>query len=479
MVLKNIRVRFAPSPTGYLHIGGARTALLNYLFARHHSGHFFLRIEDTDISRSDSELTETIIKSLQWLGLIWDGNVVYQSQRIYLYRDVCDKLLQSGKAYRCFCSAEELGKKKEQAKKENRDFKYDRFCASISENEVREKLQQNIPFTVRFRIPEGKTVIQDLVHGKIVINNDDIEDFIILRSDGSPVYQVAVVVDDHEMGITHVIRGDDHLSNTPKQILLYQALQWSVPEFAHVPLILGPDKKRLSKRHGATSVEAYQQNGYLPEALLNFIVLLGWAPKTDEEIFSLSDLIQRFSLEGINKKSAVFDEQKLQWMNGVYLRSKSENELYHDVIAVLHAEGINNKHFSTDYIHKFIHLMKDRVRTINEFVSKGIYFFNDPTEYDKKGIKKYWHGKDVVELLQDLKSLFMVVNDWNEESLERIVRGKAEDRNVVAGKVIHPIRLALTGGTASPGLFEMMDLLGQEVTIRRLRKAIDYIHRIL
>jgi len=472
---QKIKVRFAPSPTGYLHIGGARTALFNYLFARHYQGQFLLRIEDTDVSRSDPELTKAILRSLQWLGLDWDGEVIYQSNRISIYREICEKLLKSGKAYRCFCTEEELEVKREQAKKENRNTKYDRTCLKLSETQVQEKLDSNESFTIRFYVPGGEIVFNDLVYGKISVKNVEIEDFIILRSDGSPIYQVAVVTDDHGMGITHVIRGDDHLSNTPKQILLYQALGWSVPEFAHVSLILGPDKKRLSKRHGATSVEAYQKNGYLADALVNFIVLLGWASKTDEEILSLADLIERFSIEGINKKSAVFDEQKLLWMNGVYIRSKSEKDLYDLVIELIRSIEPVDVQWDSDYVIRFICLMKDRVRTLREFVSNGFYFFRDPSEYDPSGVQKYWQEEDVIESLEILMTRLSSDNDWNETSLEKIIRGMAEEKNVSAGKVIHPIRLALTGNTASPGLFEMMVLLGKETVIKRIQKAIGYI----
>jgi glutamyl-tRNA synthetase len=472
---QKVKVRFAPSPTGYLHIGGARTALFNYLFARHHHGQFLLRIEDTDVSRSDPELTKAILRSLQWLGLKWDQEVVYQSDRITLYCDICETLLKSGKAYRCFCTVEELEAKRELAKRESRDSKYDRTCLILSEAEIQKKLDADEPFTIRFLVPNGNTVFDDLVYGKVSINNTEIEDFIILRSDGSPIYQVAVVADDHDMGITHVIRGEDHLSNTPKQILLYQALGWPVPKFAHVPLILGPDKKRLSKRYGATSVEAYRQNGYLPDALVNFIVLLGWAPKTDEEILSLTNLIERFSIEGINKKSAVFDEQKLLWMNGIYIRSKSEKELHDLVIDLIRSiESVDVK-WDADYVIRFIRLMKDRVRTLREFVSNGLYFFRDPFEYDPNGVQRYWQKENIIESFEVLKKRFISNNHWNESSLERIIRETAEEKNVGVGKVIHPVRLALTGSTASPGLFEMMALLGRESVLRRIEKAIDYI----
>jgi glutamyl-tRNA synthetase len=314
-----------------------------------------------------------------------------------------------------------------------------------------------------------------MIHGSITVQHDQIDDFILLRSDGQPVYQLAVVADDHDMGITHVIRGDDHLSNTPKQILIYSALGWNTPLFAHVPLILGSDQKRLSKRHGAVSVEVYKEKGYLSDALINFIILLGWAPKNNEEIFSINDLVKIFSIQGINKKSAVFDEQKLLWMNGIYLRSKSAEELYDAVFKELHSHAlIEIDHDSKDVI-KFIRLMKDRARTIQDFSSRGSYFFKDPIEYDNDGIEKFWADNNIKGLFEILISRFEAIDDWNEQSIEKCIRGLAEEKQIKAGEIMHPTRLALTGVTASPGLFELIVFLGRDTVSRRIEKAIQFL----
>jgi len=305
------RVRFAPSPTGALHVGGARTALFNFLYARHHQGRFLLRIEDTDVSRSQQELTEQILRSLRWLGLNWDGEPVHQSTRRENHLEACRSLLESGHAYPCFCDAGMLQRKREESLKKTGEYKYDGTCRSIPLDDANQRMESGVPHTLRFKVPDGATTFDDAVRGTVTVDHAEIDDFILLRSDGTPVYQVAVVVDDHDMGITHVIRGDDHLSNTPKQILVYQALEWNLPVFAHVPMILGPDKKRLSKRHGATSVEEYQKNGYLSDALVNFLALLGWSPGDDREMMSLDEMIEAFSLDRISKTPSVFDETKL------------------------------------------------------------------------------------------------------------------------------------------------------------------------
>ncbi len=472
---KPVRVRFAPSPTGYLHIGGARTALFNFLFARHQRGQFLIRIEDTDVARSQHEMTEAIFNSLRWLGLNWDEEPVYQSDHIQRYREVCQDLLERDKAYYCFCTPEELEERRQLVQREKMEYRYNRKCLSLSKDIIEEKLKKGVPRTVRFRVPEGQTTFHDLIHGEITVQHKEIDDFILLRSDAQPVYHIGVVVDDHDMEITHIIRGDDHLSNTPKQILLYEALGWDVPVLAHVPLILGPDKKRLSKRHGATSVEAYKEKGYLPDTLLNFIALLGWAPKNDEEILSLNSLIERFSIEGINKKSAVFDEKKLLWMNGVYMRSKKPEELYNAVLDVLHSKALIHENQDSSDVLKYIDLMKDRVRTLQEFASAGNYFFKDPSEYDAKGVTAHWNKVDILELFNIIKSRFALIKQWNTQTLEQFMRGFTEERNVSIGEVMHPLRLALTGMTASPGLFDIMVFLGKDTVIRRMENAIKYL----
>jgi len=306
---RKVRVRFAPSPTGYLHIGGARTAVFNWVFAKSRSGKFLLRIEDTDKTRSSRQFLDSIINSMKWLGLTHDEDIYIQSEHIQIHRETVELLLKSGHAYKCFCSQDILDKKRLQAQKEKRNYLYDGTCRNLSPEEIAAQEEKGLPYTVRCRIPEGETVVNDLIHGKTVFSNAEIDDFIILRQDGTPTYMLAVVVDDNELGITHVIRGDDHLSNTPKQIILYKALGWDVPEFGHMPTILGPDKARLSKRHGAVSVEVYRDRGYLPEAVCNYLMLLGWSPGNDREILPMDEVIDLFRIEYSQKKSLVFDEQ--------------------------------------------------------------------------------------------------------------------------------------------------------------------------
>lgn len=474
---KSVRVRFAPSPTGYLHIGGARTALFNTLFARHNVGKFLLRIEDTDVSRSDGEMTEAILRSLRWLGLVWDEEPVYQSTRLERYRAVCKELVRKGSAYPCFCTPEELAEKRGETKEE---YKYDRKCVGLSEKEVREKRDLGVPRTIRFFVPEGETTFDDAVRGRVTVQNKEIDDFIILRSDESPVYQVAVVVDDHDMGITHVIRGDDHLSNTPKQILIYRAVGWEVPEFAHVPMILGSDKKRLSKRHGAASVEEYREAGFLPQTVVNFLALLGWSPGDDREIMSLEEMVESFTLDRISKNPAVFDETKLTWMNDQYLTRMTDEELLEPVVAVLQEKGLVDEDFVREngqYLLGFIGMMKGRMKKLTDFADLGRYFFVDPEEYEEDTVRKHWKKEGVLQKLQKLTGRLESMAKWTEEELERVLRGLAEEEGIGAGKIIHPTRLALTGFGVSPGLFELMALLGKKRVIRRLRTAVDYLER--
>ena len=468
---KEIRVRFAPSPTGYLHIGGARTALFNYLFAKKHNGKFLLRIEDTDTERSKSEFTEQIIRSLEWLGIKHDEEIVYQSKRFETYKKYAEKLLKEGKAYRCFCTKEEL----EQRKKENPKWKYDRKCFNLSEKEIEENLKQGKPYTIRLKLPDTEIKFYDYVKGDMSFHSKDFEDFIIVRSNGVPIYQFTVVIDDAEMGITHVIRGDDHLSNTPKQILLYQALGFNIPEFAHIPLILGQDKKRLSKRHGATSVEEYREAGFLPEALVNFIALLGWSPGDDREMLSLKELVQEFSLERINKSPAVFDFKKALWLNGKYIAQKNTEELIPLIEEVYKKHGI---YFKSNPEHKKIaELLKTRVKTINEFYEFGSYFFKDPENYDEKGVKKYFKKENSKQILEKLIEILNATEPFTEEKLEENLRGEAEKMELSAAKFIHPFRLAITGYTVSPGIFETAVLIGKENCIKRVKKALDFLEQ--
>jgi len=478
---KKVKVRFAPSPTGYLHIGSARTAIFNYLFAKHFNGDFLLRIEDTDKSRSDPEIVESILRNLQWLGLHWDNKPVFQSERIDVHKQTCRKLLEQKSAYYCFCDPETLKKKKDQALRENNEYHYDRTCLSLSDKDIQEKLEHGEKYAIRFYIPEGEIVFNDLVRGQIVIQNQQLDDFIIQRRDGTPVYQIAVVVDDHDMNISHVIRGDDHISNTPKQILLYNALKWNVPEFAHIPLMLGQDKKRLSKRHGAVSLEAYKNDGYLSDTLFNYLSLQGWSPKDNREILSRQELIHLFDINSVSGNAAVFNEKKLIWMNKQYIAQMTIDSLF-DVVKkdlfnklYLNESFIKNK---KSYIQECLKLMQPRMEKTTDFVSKGFYFFNDPEEYEEKALKKHLHKEGVKVRLKLLEDRLKGCSDWSEENLEKLLRGLAAELEVGAGKIIHPLRVALTGCSASPGIFELMRVLGKETVLRRLGSCIQYLDRM-
>lgn len=473
-----VRVRFAPSPTGWLHIGGARTALFNWLFARHHNGQFLLRIEDTDRARSNAEMTQGILDSLAWLGLDWDEEIVYQAQGIDRHKAVAAALLDGGRAYRCFCTPESLQAKREAAEKAGGGYVYDGSCRALSDEAVAAKLDEGTPFTVRFKAPEGETVFNDAVRGTVTVQNNEIDDFIILRSDGTPVYQVAVVVDDHDMGITHVIRGDDHLSNTPKQILIYRAMDWAEPRFGHVPMILGPDKKRLSKRHGATAVGEYKDAGFLPEAVTNYLALLSWSPGDDREILSQADLVEAFSIDKVSKNASVFDEAKLEWMNGQYIYALSDKDLLERVLPGMEAAGLLSLPLKSEkeaLMRQIVPLLKERMKRVTDFPELSAYFFNDPKEYEEKAAKKHWLKEGVTERMEAIVSLYEGLDAWTEEALESSLRQLAESLEVGAGKLIHPIRLAVTGRGSSPGLFELLTVLGQETVLRRLRAGMEWI----
>lgn len=467
---QNVRIRFAPSPTGFLHVGGARTAIFNWLFARNNGGKFLLRIEDTDLRRSKSELSEQIIRSMEWLDLRPDELILYQSDRIDRYREVVNELVLKGKAYYCFETADEIERKRKEAAINKIPYKYDRSSLKLDKLTIEKFLKEKKEFTVRFLIPEGETTFDDLVHGQTVFINSEIDDFVILRSDGSPTYHIAVVIDDHDMKISHVIRGDDHLSNTPKQILLYEALGWDVPVFAHLPMILDESKKKLSKRRNTVSVEDYKENGYLPEALFNFLTLLGYAPENNREIITREELIKIFSFERVNKKSAVFDMNKLRWINSEYIKMKNEDELC--ILINLRLLKIGLKEQRSEYLKKVITLMKERVSTINDFTDFGRYFFEDPISYDEKGIAKYYN-EQTAKYLREYTDELNSISDFSPQELEKNLRSFSERHNIKAAKIIHPLRLALTGITVSPGIFELMEVLGRECVLRRTENLLN------
>ena len=465
-----IRTRFAPSPSGFLHVGGARTALFNWLFAQKYDGKFLLRIEDTDTSRSSEENIQQILTDLQWLGINWDEDIIFQSKRITIYQNYVKQLIESNHAYFCFCTPQELEAKRKQEDKASRTYIYDRTCLKLSEKEVKERLAKKIPYAVRFKVPEGQTSWVDGVHNTIKINNKEIDDFVLQRSDGSPTYQMAVVTDDHEMDITHIIRGNDHISNTPKQILLYKSFGWKAPHFCHVPLIMGSDNKRLSKRHGATSIGEFREKGYLPEALRNYLSLLGWSPGDDSEIMTIKEMRDKFSLGGISKKEAVFDEIKLTWMNSQYIREMSSEHLLKHLMEYIRLKNYSyEKSNDKAYLKNVINLMKNRAKVLSDFIESVKYFYEDPQKYDEKGINKYLKEVDILTNITEFTEQLAKMSDYNEESIENQLRLFAEEKNISAAKIIHPIRLALTGQTTSPGLFEVINLLGKEAVLRRLK----------
>ncbi len=472
-----IRVRFAPSPTGYLHVGGARTALFNWLFARHHGGTFVLRIEDTDRARSSDAMVQAIIDGLEWLGLLWDEGPFHQADGVERHRRDALELLRTGNAYRCFCTPEQIEARQGGDADGEGAFRYDRHCLHrVSGEEAEQRAAAGQPYAVRFRVPDGTTSWDDAVHGRIEFANRDIEAFIILRSDGTAVYNMAVVSDDAEMAITHVIRGDDHISNTPKQILLYRALGRPTPVFAHVPMILGPDGKRLSKRHGATAIGEYRDQGILPSAMVNFLALLGWSPGTDEELFEMRELIERFSLEGINKKSAVFDPQKLEWLNGQHLSRMPAERLEPLVTERLVAAGIASTaelESRREWYLSLIDLVKVRARNLSALVEQARPYLEEAITYEPAAVQKHWADASGARVrLAALRDRFSAVDEWDAARLETELRGLADELGIGAGKLIHPLRVALVGAAVSPGIFDVLAVMGRERTLRRLDAAI-------
>ncbi len=428
-------------------------------------------------------MVNAILEGMQWLNLNWDGEVTYQSQRLQRYRDCAGQLISKGKAYRCFCSKEELAVKREQAAAEKRDYRYrdERTCLRLSPEEIDAKVAAGAPFVVRLIVAEAqKTAFIDEVYGEISVQNAQLDDFVLLRTDGYPTYHLAVVVDDNAMGITHVIRGDDHLSNTPKHILLYQALGLSAPKFAHVPLILGPDKRRLSKRHGATAVGEYEKQGYLNTALVNFLSLLGWSPGEDREILTLKELTAAFDLSGIARKSAVFDEKKLEWMNGQYIMSLDLDRLAELATPWLVQEGLATcaeLDQTRPTVTAIMRLLQPRLRRLSEVPERAAYFFRQPAEYDAKGIAKHWKAPVVPEQLAFLRAELAGLSPFSSANIEPAMRKFAEANGRGIGEVIHPLRLALTGSTFSPSIFEVMELLGKGEVLSRIDNALRFIKK--
>ena len=431
----NVRVRFAPSPTGYLHIGGARTALFNWLFARYNKGVFLLRIEDTDQQRSTEEATQAILDSMKWLGLDWDEGPYFQSQRLAIYKQYAEKLIEQGKA---FYDTDAEGRK-----------------------------------AIRFKMQDGITEINDLIHGTITFDASLIEDFVILKADGFPTYNFACVVDDADMGITHIIRGDDHISNTPKQIALYKAFGFKMLEFAHIPMILGEDGSRLSKRHGATSVTEYRDRGYLPHALVNFLALLGWSPGNDQEIISITEMIEKFTLKRVNKTSAQFNNIKLDWMNGQYIKNTPVEQLTIDTKRFFEKSGIDMTNIPQAWLTNLVMLYHERFKTFQDLLDQTRFLFTDAIEYDRAAVDKFLKKEGVVELLKEVYSAISLVDNFDKKNMEDSLRALTVKIDVSFSRLAQPLRVSITGKSVSAGIFETMELLGKEKALKRLGYTIQ------
>ncbi len=475
-----VRVRFAPSPTGYLHIGGARTALFNWLFARNQRGRFILRIEDTDLQRSRRELVETILEGLRWLGLDWDEGPdkggdygpYFQSQRKDIYKNFAEKLFKEGKAYPCYCTPEELAERRKEMIRRKEPPRYDGRCRNLTPEERREKEREGKPRVLRFRWEDGIEGFEDEIHGFIDFREHRFDDFVIMKADGNPTYNFACVVDDHLMEITHVIRGDDHITNTPRQLALYQALGWDPPRFAHLPLILGPDRSRLSKRHGAVDILEYRRRGYLPEALVNYIALLGWSPDSNEEILSREELIKRFSLQGITKRNAIFNLDKLNWMNGQYIQNLTLKEWMRIGERYLENKEVNIKEKDEEWRKVFFEVYQVRVKNLAELWENARFFFDPDYPYEESAVEKVLKKDYVPTLLKDLKKEMERIPSFTIEGIEKHLRKVCEEKGMSGRKFIHPLRVALTGKMVSPPIFHVVYLLGREECIRRIERTL-------
>lgn len=479
--MSTVKVRFAPSPTGELHVGGARTALFNYLFVRASGGAFILRIDDTDLERSRPEYIDMLIASMQWLGLDWDEGPYYQSDRLEEYRREAERLLEEKKAYRCYCTIDELARSREAARKDNITYLYPGTCRTLSKAEEEAFRTAGRSAVIRLLTPDrGTTEVDDIIRGKVSFENSNLDDFIIVKSNGMPTYNFASVVDDLQMGITHVIRAEEHLSNTPRQLLCAVALGYDLPVFAHVPMILAPDRSKLSKRHGATSVEEFRSEGYLPEALVNYMSLLGWSSGDDREIFSLEELVSLFSLQKVNKTAAVYDINKLAWMNGHYMREYPIDKLVEAALPFYKQRGLLAGDLSEEeyaYFKQVIEALRERARTLVELAEASDYFYLDHFSYDEKGVKKAFSKEGTADLIRRLTEELRSLEIFSAETTEQLYHTLAEKLDLSFGRLIQPTRLALTGRTGGPGLFEIMALLGRDKTVERLEKAADYIDR--
>ncbi len=461
----SVRTRFAPSPTGYLHIGGARTALFCYLYARQHGGEFVLRIEDTDRARSTEESVQAILDGMAWLGLDYDEGPFYQTERFDRYREVVAQLMESGHAYHCYCTPAELDEMRETAMANKQKPRYNGYWRDRTDAPP-----EGVEPVVRFRNPlDGEVVINDAVKGDIVVDNAELDDLVIMRSDGTPTYNLTVVVDDMDMKISHVIRRDDHVNNTPRQINILRALGAELPVYAHLPMILGEDGKRMSKRHGAVSVLQYQEDGYLPEALLNYLVRLGWSQQ-DQELFSMEEMIKLFSLEAVNRSGSVFDNKKLDWVSQQYMQNTSQDRLGSALAPYVASLGINTDNGPA--LGDVAHALRDRAKTLVDMASATRYFYEAPTSYDEKAAKKQFKAA-TVPVLQEIANALSGIDQWQPEAIQTVMESTVEKLEIGFGKLGQPLRLAVTGGTASPGLDQTLAMLDKDDVLERINRAIS------
>jgi len=479
-----VRTRIAPSPSGFLHIGTAKTALYNWLFAKKHGGKFILRLEDTDAERTDEQYVQGMCEGFKWLGIEWDEGPPFgdipekgeygpyrQSQRKEIYLKEAYRLLEEGKAYKCFCSKEVL----EQYKDETGNLYYPGFCRNLTPEQIREK--GNAPYVIRFKVPEGETIVEDLIQGTVKFNNKQYDDFIILRANGDPVFHLAVVVDDIYMKITHVIRGDDHLTNTPRHIMLFKALGADLPKFAHHPLVLDEQGRKYSKRMRGANVLDWRDDGYLPEAIINYVALLGWTSgEENKEFYTLQELLEKFSLERISKSASRFDRRKLEWLNGLHIRHLPPEDLRDRIIPILQKHGFDTSTKSQEWLTKLAIICQEKLPTLNRIVFLSDFFFKEIETYEPEGEKKWWSQPDVVisqfnKVIEKLEK----ITHWDHDNIKKAFEETSASENIKIGNLINPARLALTGKTVGPGFFELTELLGKEKTLERLKKAIDYL----
>lgn len=489
--MSTVRVRIAPSPSGFLHIGTAKTALFNWLFARKHGGTFLLRLEDTDVSRTEEQYVQGMLEGFRWLGIDWDEGPEFgdepargdygpyrQSLRTKLYLDAAQKLLDEGKAYKCYCSKEELDQMRAQAQAEKRPPRYPGVCRCLTPDEVTAK--GGAPYVIRFKVPtEGMTEIEDLVQGTVRTANSEFDDFIIVKADGSPMFHLAVVVDDITMKVTHVIRGDDHLTNATRHVLLFQALGAELPKFAHLPMVVDEQGKKYSKRlHGANVLD-WRDDGYLPEALINYVALLGWTPEEpNRELFTREELIDAYTIDRMGQSPAKFDLKKVQWLNGQHIRRMSVESLRDRLIPILERAGFDTTPKSSEWLTHMTAICQEKIATLNDIVAYTDFFFVEPISYDEKAVKKQWQKEDGVQTLQAIRATMAGVDPWEHDTIKAAFEHLVAESGKGLGQFVHPTRLALTGKSVGPGLFELAELLGKDTCLNRIGRALVFVEQL-